>query len=359
MKKRKLNTPPVDLDALKDKLNLRTKYKEQDWYVYPKCFQEALGVLGNPIGGVIQLLGLPDSGKTTDLITGMIACQERGDLPVIVITEEKFSFDYAKRMGFKCEKVEEVDEETGEVVEHWTGDFIYKSDFDYIEEIYEFLNNILDLQESHKLPRNICIFWDSVGSIKCKLSFEGKGGNMHDARVLSELHQGAFDKRIKASRRASFPYDRTMVIVNQAYQSPPDSPVGQPTLKPKGGNAVYYSATMVRQWGNVKSKGTQDVTATVGGRKIVFAKVSKVKLLKYHAGAGISRQDGKLTLTPHGMIPYEDNKSSINQYKKEYTDYFKEVFNDVDQFDIEDLYIDTEENELNLTDEVLEDGEHN
>jgi RecA/RadA recombinase len=358
MRKRKTKaTPPVDLDALRDKLNLKTKYKAQDWYFYPKAFQEALGVLGNPVGGVVQLIGLSDSGKTTDLITGMIACQERGDLPVIIITEEKFQFDYAQRMGFKCEKTEEVDEETGEVVETWTGDFIYKSDFDYIEQVYEFMNNILNLQESDELPRNICFFWDSVGSIKCKMSFEGKGGNMHDARVLSELHQGAFDKRIKASRRASFPYDRTMLIVNQAYQAPPDSPMGQPKLKPKGGNAVYYSASMVRQWGGVKASGTQDVTATLAGRKFTFGKVAKCKVLKYHAGAGISRTDGRLTLTPHGIIPFEKAKTSINKYKKDNVDYFKEVFSDVDDFDIADLYIETEEGSLNLTDEYLEEGE--
>lgn len=351
---KKINKPQINLDDLKEKLNLETKYKKQDWYYYPKCFQECLGIMGNPIGGVIQVMGLSDSGKTTDLITGMVACQERGDLPVIIITEEKFSFEYAERMGFQCEKVEQVDEETGEVIEKWVGDFIYKSDFDYLEQIYEFMHKILDLQESEDIPRNICFFWDSVGSIKCKMSFEGKGGNMHDARVLSELHQGAFDKRIKASRRANFPYDRTMVIINQAYQSPPDSPMGQPKLKPKGGNAVYYTASMVRQWGGVKSSGTQDVTATIAGRKFVYAKVSRVKLLKFHAGAGISRTDGRLTLTPHGMIPFEKNtKKSINEYKKANVDFFKEVFDDVDDFDINDVYTEIEETSVDLTDENL------
>jgi SNF2 family DNA or RNA helicase len=59
-----------------------------------------------------MFLGHSDTGKTTALVKTAVDAQKKGILPVFIITEQKWSFEHAKLMGFECEEV--VDETTGE-----------------------------------------------------------------------------------------------------------------------------------------------------------------------------------------------------------------------------------------------------
>ena len=62
---------------------------------------------------------------------------------MFIITEQKWSFDHAKLMGFECNEV--VDEETGEL--DWDGFFLFNNNFEYIEQITNFINELLDAQD--------------------------------------------------------------------------------------------------------------------------------------------------------------------------------------------------------------------
>ena len=53
---------------------------------------------------------------------------------LFIITEQKFSFEHAKQMGLQTDYVEEIDEETGEVIGYWDGFLLYRLGFDYIEQ---------------------------------------------------------------------------------------------------------------------------------------------------------------------------------------------------------------------------------
>jgi hypothetical protein len=66
---------------------------------------------------------------------------------VFIITEQKWSFDHAKLMGFECDEV--VDTETGEL--EWDGFYIFNNNFNYIEQITEYINDLLDAQEKGEL----------------------------------------------------------------------------------------------------------------------------------------------------------------------------------------------------------------
>ena len=79
-------------------------------------------------------------------------------------------------MGFDCEEVSPGD---------WKGFFLFRDDFDYIEQITDYINEVLDAQEK-EIQKDICFLWDSVGSIPCKMTFDGKGGKMHNASVLAD-----------------------------------------------------------------------------------------------------------------------------------------------------------------------------
>jgi hypothetical protein len=50
--------------------------------------------------------------------------------------------------------------------------YLFNSDFEYIEQITDFINEVLDAQEKGEVPQSILFLWDSVGSIPCKMTFE-------------------------------------------------------------------------------------------------------------------------------------------------------------------------------------------
>jgi hypothetical protein len=52
---------------------------------------------------------------------------------------------------------------------------------------------------------------------------------------------------------------------------------------------------------------------------------------------GLGFEDGKIIVTPHGFLPGKDTaeeKSSIEKYKKEYADYWKEIIGVDGDFDL-------------------------
>ena len=112
------------------------------------------------------------------------SAQKQGLIPVIIDTENAFSFQYAMQMGFEAEpiygdvEIEDVNPDTGEITTHvenriiqWDGNFLYYNnailcdqfgDWDYssgtktktkrktavIEDVAMCINTLLDAQEN-------------------------------------------------------------------------------------------------------------------------------------------------------------------------------------------------------------------
>ena len=100
--------------------------KTQSWILMPKAFQEATKLPGIPECTVVSVIGHSNVGKTTLLNHAIVSAQRQGLIPVIIDTENSFSFQYARNMGFKAEpiygdvEVEEIDVETGEIFKHFS-----------------------------------------------------------------------------------------------------------------------------------------------------------------------------------------------------------------------------------------------
>ena len=238
-------------------------------------------------------------------------------------------------MGLKTEYVEEIDEATGEVTGFWDGFLLYKLGFDYIEQAFEYVTEVLDGQKNGELPHDILFCWDSIGTIPCKMSFDGKGGNQHTARTISEKWGMGMAQRITSSRKESSPYTNTMIFVNQPWVELPDNSFGQPKIQPKGGQSIYLSCALVFLFGNQKNAGVSKLSATNKGRKVNFAIRTKVGIHKNHMN-GLGFADCRILATTHGFI--EDDKKCIDDYKDEQKTYWSEIFenvgNDVLDFDI-------------------------
>ena len=159
------------------------------------------------------------------------------------------------------------------------------------------------------------------------MTYEGKGGKQHNASVLSDKIGMGINQRISGSRKADTEYENTLIIINQPWVELPDNPFGQPKIKAKGGESVWLNSSLVFLFGNQKGAGTTKITATKDKRSVKFAVRTKVSVLKNHLN-GLGYDDGRIIVTPHGFLAGKDTdeeKKSIEKYKKEYADYWKEI----------------------------------
>jgi hypothetical protein len=301
-----------DFSSVKKKFSTSAKYKPQRFFDLGPDFLDAVGLPGPAIGHLNMFLGHSDTGKTTALVKAAVDAQKKGILPVFIITEQKWNWDHAVLMGFNKED-----------------DFyLFNSDFEYIEQITDFINDVLAAQEKGEIPHDILFLWDSVGSVPCKMTFEGKGGKQHNASVLADKIGMGINQRISGSRRTDKQYTNTLIIVNQPWVELPDNPFGQPKIKAKGGEAIWLNSTLVFLFGNQKGAGTTKIKITRNKRDVNFASRTKISIMKNHVN-GIGFADGKIMVTPHGFMKAKEaaeEKISIQEYAKENLDYISKLF---------------------------------
>ena len=305
-----LKKKEIGLASIKDKFSTKTKYKPESYYNCGDAFMEACGLPGPVMGGINMFLGHSNSSKTTAMILAAVDAQKKGHLPVFIITEKKWSWSHAVELGLQAEQ-----NENGE----WDGQFIFNDSFDYVEQATDFINEVIDAQEKGDISYNLLFLWDSIGSIPCKMTFNGAGGKMHTAGVLADKIGMGIHSRISKSKKEDYLYYNTLVVINQPWVLPADNPFGQPEIKAKGGEALWLASSVVFLFGNQKKAGISHIDATKNGRKISFAIRTKISILKNHVN-GLGYKDGKIIAVPHGYIA--DTKEALEKYKKEYSDYW-------------------------------------
>jgi len=310
-------------------LDQSVKFKAQKWLPLSPAFNEVLSLPGIPMGHITLLRGHSDTGKTTAMLECAVAAQKAGVLPVFIITEMKWNWEHVKQMGFKINEV--WDENTGELVDY-DGDFIYidRSTLGTVEDVAAFIADLLHEQAQNRLPYDLLFLWDSVGSIPCKLSVESnKNNNEWNAGAMSQSFGNFINQKIVLSRKENYPYTNTLVAVNKIWVDKPSMPMEQPKMKNKGGNTMFFDASVVVTFGNITNSGTNKIKATKGGKDVEFAKRTKVSMDKNHI-TGVQTK-GTVIMTVHGFI--DDDKKAIDNYKKEHSEEWLRILGS-DDFDI-------------------------
>jgi hypothetical protein len=315
-----------NLEKFKEKklLNGTVKFKEQKWIPFSKALQDSISVAGAPVGHITLLRGHSNTGKTTALLELAISAQKMGILPVFIITEMKWSWEHARTMGFQLNDV--VDETTGEVVDH-DGFFIYKdrSSLGTIEDVAEFIADLLDEQKKGNLPYDLCFFWDSIGSIPCKMSVEANKNNpMWNAGAMSQQFGNFINQRFPLSRKENAPYTNSMVAINKIWVAPAENIMAQPKMKMKNGETMFLDASIVLTFGNITNSGTSKIKATKDGKEVEFAVRTKVSCDKNHV-TGLQTKSVVIA-TIHGFI--QDDKKEIDTYKKSHSMEWKDILGD-------------------------------
>ena len=116
------------------------------------------------------------------------------------------------------------------------------------------------------------------------------------------------------------------------------SDLSQPRIKAKGGEAIWLNSSLVFLFGNQKGAGTTKITATKDKRSVKFAIRTKISVMKNHIN-GLGYEDGKIIVTPHGFLAGKEaaeEKVSIENYKKEYADYWKDIIGTDGDFDLKE-----------------------
>jgi hypothetical protein len=298
-------------EEIKSKFNLNN-FREQKWIPFSEALQEALSIPGVPLGHITLLRGHTDTGKSTTIAETATKAQKMGILPVFIITEMKFNWEFFINMGFELEKV--LDKETNEIIDY-KGFFLFvdRSTITTIENMASFILDILDEQKKGNLPYDLLFLIDSIGSIPCNLSVEANKNNaMWNAGAYSQQFGNFVNQKFPLSRKEDYPYTNTLICVNKVWVAPATSPMAQPKMKNKGGDTMWYDSSLVITFGNISNSGTSKLSAVKDGKEVEFAKRVKISCDKNHI-TGITTK-GKVIMTPDGFIL--DNPASITKYKK-------------------------------------------
>ncbi len=103
---------------------------------------------------------------------------------------------------------------------------------------------------------------------------------------------------------------------------------------------------MIFQFGKDKYSGVANVNASAtkktGGRKVGFAKKTRVLVKKNHI-TGLTYSDGTLIATPHGYI--EDSTEAQKIYRDEHIEYLAGLLG-VNPEDVDDLAVERTEEDI-------------
>jgi hypothetical protein len=112
-----------------------------------------------------------------------------------------------------------------------------------------------------------------------------------------------------------------MVAINKVWVAKPETIMSQPKMCNKGGNTMYFDASLIITFGNIASAGTNKIKATKGGKEIEFAKRTKISCDKNHV-TGVTAVT-KVIMTVHGFIL--DDKKQLDKYKLEHAEEWTQI----------------------------------
>lgn len=279
----------------------QTVYKPLQYIVMPKPFQDAVGLPGLPLGHSSMIFGLSDSGKTDILLKAAKEAVSQDIVPFIVITENKLDKvrldEYGLIHGENC---------------------ILEESLKTLEDVYDYISMKVEDIKTGKLKQNAFILWDSWAGTHAKDTVEiDKDGRilkkhsvMKNAQVGGQYNSIVME-RITGTREMSCDYSLGLLMLNQAYTSPPAFPGLPPTITANGGNKIWFPLSL-----SILIKEGKRIKTTVNGKDYKIGLVSKLTVEKNHINGVYT--DGEVFLAGSDML--ENNDKLIKEYK----DKFKE-----------------------------------
>lgn len=286
------------LDKIRSRLNensgkeLTKVFGEEDdllqvksWIPLKPFFKLATGGEGFPCGHVTQIIGKPDSGKTTLMMEGMISCQKLGGVAYLIDSEHKFSMGRFKLMGGNPRDIVVIQTETLE--QAW----------DAVEKI---LNEVTTLRdEGVKEP--MMLGWDSVAASVPESIMESEAGDHHMA-VEAKMN----NKNIRRLRQLIKKTELACVFINHYYMTNPKTKYEQPELIIKGGEEMGFLSTLV-----LRTKQGAKITRTVLGEEQQIGRTTRFFIHKGHFHGRTITKD--VSVVDIGIL---ETPEELEKYKK-------------------------------------------
>ncbi len=228
----------------------------RSWIPLKPFFKLGTGGDGFPCGHITQIIGKPDSGKSTLAMEGIVSCQKLGGVVFLIDSEHKFSMSRLALMGGKPKEVLVTPTDTLE--EAW----------DAIEKILAEVQTLRE--EGFKNP--IMMVWDSVAASVPESMLEGESGDAHFA-----LEAKLNNKNVRRLRQSIDKSEVACVFINHYYMTNPKTKYEQPELIIKGGEELSFMSTLI-----LKTKQGAKIERTVLGEKQQIGRVTRFTVHKGH-----------------------------------------------------------------------------
>ena len=257
----------------------------KSWIPLKPFFKLATGGEGFPCGHVTQLIGKPDSGKSTLAMEGMVSCQKLGGVVYLIDSEHKFSMGRLKLMGGKPEELMVI--QTNTLEEAW----------DAIEKI---LNEITTLREEG-VAAPMMMVWDSVAASVPESIMTSEAGDFHVA-VEAKLN----NKNIRRLKQLIEKTETACVFINHYYMTQPKTKLEQSELIIKGGEEITFLSTLI-----IKTKQGAKITRTVLGEEQQIGRTTQFHIHKGHFHGRTITKD--VSVVDIGIL---ESAEELNEYKK-------------------------------------------
>lgn len=227
------------IDKIRKRLNensgeageIAKSYSENDdlmqvksWITLKPFFKLGTGGDGFPCGHITQVVGEPDSGKTTLVMEGMVACQKAGGVVYLIDSEHKFSLQRLALMGGIPKDVVFLRVETLE--EAWTNiDFVLKE---------------VTTLRAEGVQAPMMLVWDSVAASVPESIMDSESGDFHVA-VEAKLN----NKNVRRLRQAIKKTDLACVFINHFYMTQPKTKFERSKMIIKGGEELSFMSTLI------------------------------------------------------------------------------------------------------------------
>lgn len=228
----------------------------KSWIPLKPFFKLATGGDGFPCGHISQIIGKPDSGKTTLMMEGMVTCQKLGGVVYLIDSEHKFSLSRFMLMGGIPKDLIIIQVENLE--EAWEG-------------IYSVLKEVTTLREEGVMaPMMMC--WDSVAATVPEAIMESDAGDAHFA-VEAKIN----NKNVRKLRQAIKKTEIACVFINHYYMTTPKTKYEQPELVIKGGEEITFLSTLI-----IRTKQGAKIERGVLGEKQQIGRTTRFYTHKGH-----------------------------------------------------------------------------
>lgn len=262
-----------------------TLLQVKSWIPLKPFFKLATGGEGFPCGHVTQLIGKPDSGKSTLAMEGMVSCQKLDGVVYLIDSEHKFSMGRLKLMGGKPEELMVV--QTNTLEEAW----------DAIEKI---LNEITTLREEG-VTAPMMMVWDSVAASVPESIMTSEAGDFHVA-VEAKLN----NKNIRRLKQLIEKTETACVFINHYYMTQPKNKYEQSELIIKGGEEITFLSTLI-----LRTKQGAKITRTVLGEEQQIGRTTRFFIHKGHFHGRTITKD--VSVVDKGIL---ESPEELEAYKK-------------------------------------------